>query len=156
MPKGLYKSVSNRLTLDVKCPSRAGIRRHDRDMETASVIRWRVSGSKFQEIGQSHPFLFTVHLHHKSCSFTRFENFRRQKESRTNPWYWFSTMHWLEFKFKVENYSPWGRRNLPMGGANTQSLRIRVFTVHWWFLSGIRITAVISGRFASSSLFLEF
>lgn len=66
--------------------------------------------------------------------FQHSENSRRHKESRTNLWYWFFffTIHWLEFKFKVENYSPWGSRNLSMGGTNTKSSRIRVFTVHWW------------------------
>lgn len=91
-------------------------------------------GSKFQDTGQSHPFCFTVCFHHKNHPFQHSENSRRHKESRTNLWYWFFffTIHWLEFKFKVENYSPWGSRNLSMGGTNTKSSRIRVFTVHWW------------------------
>lgn len=38
----------------------------------------------------------------------------------------FFSIHWLEFKFKVENYSPWGRRNLSVGGTNTKSSRIGV------------------------------
>lgn len=88
---------------------------------------------------------------HSSSSSSKFRShsvkFQEvKKESRTNLWYWFSTIHWLEFKFKVENYSPWGRRNLSVGGTNIQSPRIRVFTAHWWFLSAIRRVTVISAQ----------
>lgn len=108
----------------------------DGDSEmTLMVWSRRTVWVKVPEHWSKPPFHFTVYFNHKNHSFPHSENSRRHKESRTNLWYWFFffTIHWLEFKFKVENYSPWGSRNLSMGGTSTKSSRIRVFTVHWWF-----------------------
>jgi hypothetical protein len=94
-------------------------------------------GSKFQNTGQNHLSTLQSILIIKTIpSHTLKIPGGTRKAGQIYDidfFFFFFTIHWLEFKFKVENYSPWGSRNLSMGGTSTKSSRIRVFTVHWWF-----------------------
>lgn len=142
----MQKCVSNHITVDIKYPGRAGIKtewqKHGGD-GWARVVRL---GQKSRILVKVAAFILQSIFIIKPLASHTLKIPGGKKEGRTNPCYWFSAIHWLEFKFKVENYSPWGRRNLSMGGTNTKSLRIRVFTVHWWFCQQSQLQTVISGR----------